>query len=176
LAKRFALGGTPGPLSGADDLSVEAPLASVMMTPPRVSASAGLGRVLSPRPENQDAQGWNRQAERVRPPVQRQGNRFYPAAVSQAASAVKQSVAVQDFSPFAVHGRPDAIVVPRHGSEIADEESHVVMILGPSQEGDDTPFPIAAIHPLKSGRFEIHLIQGRLPPVKSVQIAHPPAQ
>jgi len=33
---------------------------------------------------------------------------------------------------------------------------------------------IAAIHPLKSGGFEIHLVQVRLPPAKDGQIAHPP--
>jgi len=91
--------------------------------------------------------------------MQRQGNRFHTAPVSLAAAAVKWSVAIQGFSPIAVHGCPDAIVVPRHGSEIADEESHVIKILCPSQERDDTPFTIAAIHPLKSGGFEIHLVQ-----------------
>jgi hypothetical protein len=87
-----------------------------------------------------------------------QGSRVHAAAVSQAAAAVKQSVAVQNFSPLAVYGHADAIVVPGHGSEIADEESHVGRILGPPQEGDDTLFPIAAIHPLKSGGFKIHVV------------------
>jgi hypothetical protein len=91
--------------------------------------------------------------------MQRQGNRFHAAAVPLAAAAVKFSVAIQGFSPVAVHGRPDAIVLPNHGSEIADEESHVGGVLCPPQERDDTPFPIAAIHPLKSRGFKIHLIQ-----------------
>ena len=91
--------------------------------------------------------------------MQRQGDRFHPPAVSLAAAAVKQNVAIQSFSPSAVHGRPDAIAVPRHGSEIADEESHVGMIPRPSEERDDTPFKIAAVHPLESGGFEIYLVQ-----------------
>jgi hypothetical protein len=91
--------------------------------------------------------------------VQRQGNRFHATAIPLAAAAVKWSVAIQGFSPIAVHGRPDAIILPNHGSEIADEETHVIRILCPSQERDYTPFTVAAIHPLKSGGFEIHLVQ-----------------
>src|SRR5271157_3463322 len=108
--------------------------------------------------------------------MQRDWNGFHTAAVSLATAAVKWSVAIQGFCPIAAHGRPDAIVVPRHWSEIADEESHVGRILSVSQERDDTPFKIAAIHPLESGGFEIDLVQGGLRPEESVQIAHPPQQ
>ncbi len=91
--------------------------------------------------------------------MQRHGNRLDTAHVSLAATAVKLSIAIQDFSPIAVHGCPNAIVVPRHESEIADDESHVGRILRPSKERDDTSFKIAAIHPLESRWFEIHFVQ-----------------
>jgi hypothetical protein len=77
--------------------------------------------------------------------MQRQRYRFHSATVSLTGAAVKLSVTIQGFSPIAAHRRPDAVVVPRHGSEIADDESHVGRILRPSQERDDTPFIITAI-------------------------------
>jgi hypothetical protein len=91
--------------------------------------------------------------------MQRQGNRFHPATVPLAAAAVEFSVAIQGFSPIAVHGCTDAIVVSNHGSKIADEESHLIRILCPPEERDDAPFTIAAVHPLESRRLEIHLVQ-----------------
>jgi hypothetical protein len=91
--------------------------------------------------------------------MQRQGNCFHYTAVALAAATVELSIAIQGLFPITAHWGSDSVVVPGHWSEIADDESSVVGILGPSQEGDDTPFRVAAIHPLESGWFEIHLIQ-----------------
>ena len=46
---------------------------------------------------------------------------FHAAVVALTTATVEESVAVQDFLPGTVYERTDAIVVARHGSEVADE-------------------------------------------------------
>ena len=62
--------------------------------------------------------------------MQRHCGGFHAAVVALTAATVKDSVAVQDFLPAAIHGTTDAIVVARHGSKVADEESGVGRVLG----------------------------------------------
>ena len=91
--------------------------------------------------------------------MQGQGSSFHTAAVTLAAAAIEWSIAIQGLCPITAYWGPDPVVVPGHRREIADEESCVVRILRPSEEGDDTPCRVAATHQLEPGRFEIHLIQ-----------------
>ena len=64
--------------------------------------------------------------------MQRHCGGFHAAVVALTTATVKESVAVQDFLPRAIQGRADAIVVARHRSEVADEESRVGRVFGAS--------------------------------------------
>ena len=53
--------------------------------------------------------------------MERHCSGFHAAVVALTAATVKENVAAQDFLPGTVHERTDAIVVARHGCEVADE-------------------------------------------------------
>src|ERR1700704_3205712 len=95
------------------------------------------------------------------------------AGVALAAAAVFLGVAVEDFVPAAGKGDADAIIDPRHRSEIGNDKHLVVRGLAFAEEAEDAFFVIVGIDPFEAGGIAIKLVQGGLAAIGGVEIANP---
>src|SRR5207245_11413562 len=83
---------------------------------------------------------------------------------------------VQNFFPKTVYRHTHAIVLTNDRCEIADEVELLIGSLSSAKEADDAPLRLIAIHPFKTGRIGITLMQRRIAAVQSIEIAQPMPQ
>src|SRR5215469_3858710 len=95
------------------------------------------------------------------------------AAIAEIAAAVVAAVAVQQFAPVSARRNSDAIVLPGHGSEAADDQHDIPGILSPAQKGNHAGVGIVAVHPLEAGGVVVEFMEGGLLAVEAVQLLHP---
>src|SRR5260221_11795887 len=105
--------------------------------------------------------------------VVRHGRRINAAVFAHAAAAIHRGIGVEELAPVAAARHAEAVVFPRHGSEVADHQDRRRALVALAQERDDALLPVAALHPAEAVVGEILLVQRRLLAQHAVQVRYP---
>ncbi len=103
-------------------------------------------------------------------------NGLAAAEISLTAATVQRRVAIQHLLPEALFWHTNAVVLPDHRRKITNEEQLVSRISAASQEADDAPLNILAVHPCETPAIEVQFVQRALTALESIQVPHPALQ
>ena len=103
-----------------------------------------------------------------------QGAGLDPSRISHVGPSIDRGITVQQFTivPFEWHA--DSIAIAGNGSEVAQTQYLILLILCLSQKGDHGMGRIAKVYPLKAGPVVIEFVHRPLLAVEPVEVSYEP--
>jgi hypothetical protein len=80
------------------------------------------------------------------------------AEITQVTASIHGSIAVQDLLPDTCERDPNAVVVSRHGCEVANEKRNVFRAFSAPHKADNASLIVRAVHPLETSSIAIPLV------------------
>jgi hypothetical protein len=80
------------------------------------------------------------------------------AEIALVTASIHGSIAVQDLLPETCERDPNAVVVPWHGREVADEKRRIFRAFSAPNKADNASLIVCAVHPLETSSIAIPLV------------------
>src|SRR5690242_1992674 len=126
--------------------------------------------------EKQYGQRRQRYADRMIPPVGRNGVRVDATEIAHAAAAINGRVGVDDLPPVSRERNAEKVILARHGREIAGDENHLLAVAALADVRECALLGVAAVDPLETVRVEVELVERGLGRVDTIEIGNPAHQ